>query len=138
MGELRFPRVEDGLANAWAGPGERFTPEYEARLQRVAIAIAACGWRPAIELQGTQDGEVVVAYHPHVDYRAVLFQIEDPSEQQRVDKLLAADSVEPGGAQGLVAHLLERFAQAEGERSGCARASVPSTKGGCGNCSCGS
>lgn len=134
MGELRFPREHDGFTSAWPGPGERFTSGYEERWQRVAVAVAACGWCPAIESQGSEAGEVVVAYHPREGYRTYLFQIEVPSEQQHVDQLLAA---EPGSAQSLVAYLLDHFARVAAEKDG--RTSQVANPGavGCGNCSCG-
>lgn len=137
MEELRFPRQHDGFASAWPGPGERFTPVYEERLQRVAVAIAACGWRPAVEFQGSQDGEAIVAYHPREDYWTYLFQIEAPSEQQHVDQLLAADAAEPGSPEGMFAYLLAQFARVRGEHGD---EDDRPTGGGCGNCdgcSCG-
>lgn len=102
---VEFPRKDDGLGFAWSWEGQRFTPAYEARAQHLFEAISLFpDWTPAIEFEGSEDGEVIVAYYKDTDHWRYLFPIEDPSEQSWVDELIAADK--------LMAYLQDYFAEA--------------------------
>lgn len=89
---VTFPRENDGFGFAWRWEGQRFTPAYEARLEHIFNAISLFpNWTPTIEFEGSEDGEVVVVYYKDTDHWRYLFAIEDPSEHQWVDELIAAD-----------------------------------------------
>ncbi|WP_124055125.1 hypothetical protein [Arcanobacterium ihumii] len=95
MKELTFPRESDGESNAWNWEGERFTPGYERRLEKIFEAVHVCGWEPAIEHQGSEDGEAVVAYKGGEESTwRYLFQIENPAVQEEVDNAIDGGSLE--------------------------------------------
>ncbi len=96
---LTFPRPRDEEPFAWGlgGPEpveiwERFSPAYEAQLQRIAQTLQALGFAPETGGAGSEDGEYLRAeYQP--DPRIVFFQhLEDPAEA-RVLQSLAGDAL---------------------------------------------
>lgn len=89
---LSFPRADDGFGFAWKWEGQRFTPVYEARVEYIVEAIRLFpDWIPAIEFEGSEDGEVIVAYPSAGGSFRYLFAIEDPSTHSWVDELIAKD-----------------------------------------------
>ncbi|MCS4485099.1 hypothetical protein NXS08_06415 [Gleimia sp. 6138-11-ORH1] len=89
---VTFPRVADGFQPAWSWEGQRLTHAYEARLEYLFNAISLFpNWTPAIEFEGSEDGEAVVAYYQDTSKWRYLFAIENPAEQEWVDQLIAAD-----------------------------------------------
>ncbi|EEH64343.1 hypothetical protein HMPREF0044_0080 [Gleimia coleocanis DSM 15436] len=89
---VSFPRADDGFGFAWNWEGQRFTPVYEARVKYIFNAISLFpDWTAAIEFEGSEDGEVIVAYHNELGFWRYLIPIEDPSTHEWVDEMIAKD-----------------------------------------------
>ena len=91
---ITFPRPRDDEPFAWglSGPEplelwERFSPAYEAQLERLVIVLRELGFCPTIGGSGSEDGEYVRAEHGN-DSRVVFFQhLEEPAEARFLDSL---------------------------------------------------
>ncbi|TNF20662.1 MAG: hypothetical protein EP318_09765 [Rhodobacteraceae bacterium] len=91
---IRFPRPRDSEPFAWglSGPApveiwERFSPAYEAQLERLILALGELGFAPAIGGAGSEDGEYVRAEYP-ADARIVFFHhLEDPADARFIASL---------------------------------------------------
>ncbi|MDY5131829.1 hypothetical protein R6G99_10160, partial [Actinotignum timonense] len=86
-----FPRIPDGLPDAWSTPVGRFTPEYEERARVVWETLAAAGYSPEFWWAGSEDGEVIAVPFGECG-EAFLVGIEEPDEQVEIDAHIAAGS----------------------------------------------
>lgn len=84
-----FPRIPDGLPDAWSTPVGRFTPEYEERARVVWETLAAAGYSPEFWWAGSEDGEVIAVPFGECG-EAFLAGIEEPDEQVEIDAHIAA------------------------------------------------
>ncbi len=92
--ELKFPRERDDEPFAWGLSGaeptkiwERFSPAYEAQLERLVIVLRELGFDPYVGGAGSEDGEYVRAEYKAND-RIVFFQhLEDPTEAKFIKGL---------------------------------------------------
>lgn len=79
----QFPRVPDGLPDAWHTPVGRFTEEYETRAQAVVRELKKRDLQPEFWWAGSEDGEVIAAaLSPSQN---LLIDIEEPSTQDDLD-----------------------------------------------------
>ncbi len=84
---LTFPRPRDAEPFAWglSSPEpreiwERFSPPYEAQLERLVTILCDMGFDPAIGGAGSEDGEYVRAeYKRHSDV-VFFYHLEDPAD----------------------------------------------------------
>lgn len=92
--EISFPRPRDDEPFAWglSGPEpveiwERFSPSYEAQLERLIIALRELGFTPAIGGSGSEDGEYVRA--EYIDNSRIVFfhHLEDPADARFIASL---------------------------------------------------
>ncbi|MCI2394822.1 hypothetical protein [Aliiroseovarius sediminis] len=94
MDQITFPRRRDNEAWAWglSGPEpveiwERFSPAYEAQLERLFSVLRDMGFSPAVGGAGSEDGEYVRAVYT-ADERIVFFyHLEDPADARFVASL---------------------------------------------------
>ncbi|EPD27582.1 hypothetical protein [Actinotignum schaalii] len=84
-----FPRIPDGLPDAWSTPVGRFTPEYEERARVVWETLAAAGYSPEFWWAGSEDGEVIAVPFGECG-ESFLVGIEEPDEQVEIDAHIAA------------------------------------------------
>ncbi|MDE1566068.1 hypothetical protein ACXITP_00220 [Actinotignum sanguinis] len=84
-----FPRIPDGLPDAWNTPVGRFTPEYEERARVVWETLTAAGYRPEFWWAGSEDGEVIAVPFGECG-ESFLVGIEEPEEQREIDARIAA------------------------------------------------
>lgn len=83
--KVTFPRDDDGKGHAWGCHGdmpveiwERFSPAYEAQLQKILSQLDQAGFDAEIGGAGSEDGEYIVAKHP--DGRSIFQHLEDPTQ----------------------------------------------------------
>ncbi len=108
---LKFPRERDDEPFAWGLSRtepveiwERFSPAYEAQLERLVTVLRELGFDPFVGGAGSEDGEYVRAAYT-ADDRIVFFQhLEDPAEAMFLkslgDDALRAWIVETRGPLG--------------------------------------
>lgn len=84
-----FPRVPDDQPDAWGGEDVRFTPSYEARAQALWDILTDLDLSPQLMWAGSEDGEALVATRG--TEIVWLVHLEDPREQERLDRMLAHD-----------------------------------------------
>lgn len=89
-----FPRPRDNEPFAWglSGPEpveiwERFSPAYEAQLERLFTALSELGFTPAIGGSGSEDGEYVRAEYSRSDRIVFFHHLEDPADARFVASL---------------------------------------------------
>lgn len=83
-----FPRIPDGLPNAWDSEEPRYSAGYEKRAELIWDAMTDLGFFPTIEWAGSEDGEAIVARGK--DSKALLIvDLEDPEQQKTMDLLIA-------------------------------------------------
>ncbi len=87
--EAVFPRIPDGLPDAWSTPVGRFTPEYEERARVVWETLSAAGYSPEFWWAGSEDGEVIAVPFGECG-ESFLVGIEEPDEQVEIDAHIAA------------------------------------------------
>ncbi|WP_099827503.1 hypothetical protein [Oceaniglobus indicus] len=87
MHPLTFPRPRDDERWAWglSGPEpvevwERFSPAYEAQLERLTSILIDMGFSPTIGGAGSEDGEYVRAEHDDSDRIVFFYHLEDPAD----------------------------------------------------------
>ncbi|WP_147599362.1 hypothetical protein [Flaviflexus massiliensis] len=83
-----FPRVPDGLPDAWVGDGGRFTPGYESRAEELWKAISKLGFHPTFDWAGSEDGEAIVARDSE-GHAQLIIDLEEPQQQRIIDSKLA-------------------------------------------------
>lgn len=92
--EISFPRRRDNEKFAWGLSGtepleiwERFSPAYEAQLERLVLTLTEMGFSPTIGGSGSEDGEYVRAEY-NANSRIVFFyHLEDPSDARFISSL---------------------------------------------------
>ncbi len=91
---IRFPRPRDDEPFAWGLTGpepveiwERFSPAYEAQLQRLVNALQALGFDPEIGGAGSEDGEYVRAEYGQNRRIVFFYHLEDPAEARFLSAL---------------------------------------------------
>lgn len=92
--KINFPRPPDSEPFAWglSGPEpveiwERFSPPYEAQLERLVLVLDELGFRPAIGGSGSEDGEYVRAEYNGNSRIVFFYHLEDPSDAQFLSSL---------------------------------------------------
>ncbi|MCX7568128.1 hypothetical protein OS189_17430 [Sulfitobacter sp. F26169L] len=91
---ISFPRPRDDEPFAWGLSGsqpveiwERFSPAYEAQLERLVIALKSLGFSPAVGGAGSEDGEYVRAEHTSTSRITFFYHLEDPADAKFIDTL---------------------------------------------------
>ncbi|PXA77875.1 hypothetical protein [Auritidibacter sp. NML100628] len=90
-----FPRMPDGLADAWSSSAEnaRFAPRYEARLEGLWEAGLVAGLHPEVQWAGSEDGEVLELSLPgEAEQRVFLIDLEEPNSQEEIDAVQDLDA----------------------------------------------
>jgi len=87
-----FPRVPDGLPDAFEGENGRFTPSYESRAKEVWNAMTQLGFHPTFDWAGSEDGEAVVARDVE-GHAQLIVDLEEPGQQELIDRKLAEGSL---------------------------------------------
>ncbi|WGH93811.1 hypothetical protein QDX21_03155 [Auritidibacter ignavus] len=90
-----FPRMPDGLADAWSGSAEnaRFAPRYEVRLEGLWEAGLVAGLHPEVQWAGSEDGEVLELSLPgEAGQRVFLIDLEEPNSQEEIDAVQDLDA----------------------------------------------
>ena len=89
-----FPRPRDNEPFAWGLSGsepveiwERFSPAYEAQLERLFITLNKLGFTPTIGGAGSEDGEYVRAEYNDNDRIVFFYHLEDPADARFVSSL---------------------------------------------------
>ena len=89
--EIAFPRPRDNERFAWGLSGaepveiwERFSPAYEAQLERLATTLSDLGFTPTVGGAGSEDGEYVRAEYEGNDRIVFFFHLEDPADARFV------------------------------------------------------
>ncbi|EAB1659414.1 hypothetical protein QAA20_004141 [Salmonella enterica] len=84
-----FPRLDDRKGHAWGlsetkpeTVWERFSPAYEAQLERLIRVLENHGFKVSVDGAGSEDGEYVMACHD--DGRQLFQHMEEPSEALRI------------------------------------------------------
>lgn len=84
-----FPRLDDHKGHAWGlsetkpkTVWERFSPAYEAQLERLIRVLESHGFEVLVDGAGSEDGEYVMAHHD--DGRQLFQHMEEPSEALRI------------------------------------------------------
>ncbi|MFP7572051.1 hypothetical protein [Marivita sp. S2033] len=84
---ISFPRPRDNEPFAWglSGPEpveiwERFSPAYEAQLERLVSTLREMGFSPAIGGAGSEDGEYVRAEYRDNSRIVFFYHLEDPAD----------------------------------------------------------
>ncbi|WP_324752475.1 hypothetical protein [Roseovarius sp. Pro17] len=92
--EISFPRKRDNEPFAWglSGPEpveiwERFSPAYEAQLERLVSVLRELGFSPAIGGAGSEDGEYIRAEHDDNSRVVFFYHLEEPADAKFVDSL---------------------------------------------------
>lgn len=85
--QITFPRPRDNEPFAWglSGPEpveiwERFSPAYEAQLERLVLALDELGFTPTIGGSGSEDGEYVRAEYTNNCRIVFFYHLEDPAD----------------------------------------------------------
>ena len=89
-----FPRPRDNEPFAWGLSGsepveiwERFSPAYEAQLERLIKTLNELGFSPTIGGSGSEDGEYVRAEYNDNDRIVFFYHLEDPADARFVSSL---------------------------------------------------
>lgn len=89
-----FPRPRDNEPFAWGLSGsepveiwERFSPAYEAQLERLIKTLNELGFTPSIGGSGSEDGEYVRAEYSDDDRIVFFHHLEDPADARFVSSL---------------------------------------------------
>lgn len=92
--EISFPRPRDNEPFAWglSGPEpveiwERFSPAYEAQLERLIKTLGELGFSPAIGGSGSEDGEYIRAEYDKNSRIVFFYHLEDPADARFVSSL---------------------------------------------------
>lgn len=92
--DITFPRPRDNERFAWglAGPEpaeiwERFSPSYEAQLERLILALGELGFVPTIGGSGSEDGEYVRAEYTGDSSIVFFYHLEDPADARFIASL---------------------------------------------------
>lgn len=92
--ELTFPRPRDNEPFAWglSGPDpveiwERFSPAYEAQLERLVTTLRELGFDPTIGGAGSEDGEYVRAAYTENSRIVFFYHLEDPADARFIASL---------------------------------------------------
>ena len=92
--EISFPRPRDNEPFAWglSGPEpvevwERFSPAYEAQLERLIITLGELGFTPTIGGSGSEDGEYIRAEYNDNSRIVFFYHLEDPADARFVASL---------------------------------------------------
>ncbi len=87
MSCITFPRPRDNERFAWGLSGshpveiwERFSPAYEAQLERLVTILEKMDFSPTIGGAGSEDGEYVRAEYKHSDRVVFFYHLEDPAD----------------------------------------------------------
>ncbi|WP_108485014.1 hypothetical protein [Oceaniglobus ichthyenteri] len=91
---VNFPRSRDGEPFAWglSGPEpveiwERFSPAYEAQLERLVSTLQELGFAPAVGGAGSEDGEYVRAEYLANSRVVFFYHLEDPADARFIAAL---------------------------------------------------
>lgn len=92
--KITFPRPRDNESFAWglSGPEpievwERFSPAYEAQLERLVSTLDDLGFTPAIGGAGSEDGEYVRAEYTDNSRIVFFYHLEDPADARFIASL---------------------------------------------------
>ena len=92
--EISFPRQRDDEPFAWGLSGsdpveiwERFSPSYEAQLERLITALRELGFAPAIGGSGSEDGEYIRAEYEGNSRIVFFHHLEDPADARFLSSL---------------------------------------------------
>lgn len=83
-GSHPFPRIPDGLPDAWVHDDGRFSEIYERRLERLWTLFTEMGYRCECDWAGTEDGEALRVFN-EVDECILILDIENPAQQEEID-----------------------------------------------------
>ncbi|AUM73764.1 hypothetical protein [Paracoccus jeotgali] len=91
---ITFPRPRDDEPFAWglSGPEpreiwERFSPAYEAQLERLVTTLRGMGFSPTIGGAGSEDGEYVRAEYDQNSRVVFFYHLEDPADARFIASL---------------------------------------------------
>ncbi|PVA07308.1 hypothetical protein [Thalassorhabdomicrobium marinisediminis] len=95
---IAFPREKDSEPFAWGLSGpypaevwERFSPRYEAQLERLARILTDMGFDPWVGGAGSEDGEYVRAPYGESDRIVFFHHLEDPADARFIAALSDAE-----------------------------------------------
>ncbi len=94
MSSITFPRPRDNERFAWGLTGsepveiwERFSPAYEAQLERLVTLLEDMEFTPIVGGAGSEDGEYVRAEYRHSDEIVFFYHLENPADARFLSSL---------------------------------------------------